>query len=261
MIPAAVITAWARERPWPNRAAIEQDLLLAGLITRIYTHPFLRDELVFRGGTCLHQLHLPAARRYSEDLDFVRRTHSGVGRVFDALRDVAADTGLEVRSTDTGVHPKVTLRTRAEHDPNIPLRIKIEINTHETSPALDLIRLPFTVGTAWYTGHAGVLTFQPPELVATKLRALYQRKKGRDLFDLWLALTELNLNPDTVLAAYHPYRPAGHTAAAAIDNLHLKLADTAFRTDLDPLVASWPDGYDIDTAAQLIEDKLLAHLV
>lgn len=112
MIPAAVITAWARERPWPNQAAIEQDLLLASLVNRIYTHPLLRNELVFRGGTCLHQLHLPTARRYSEDLDFVRRTHSGIGQVFDALREIAADTGLEVRHTSIGLHPKMTLRAR-----------------------------------------------------------------------------------------------------------------------------------------------------
>jgi len=40
-----------------------------------------------------------------------------------------------------------------------------------------------------------VLTFEPAELVATKLRALYQRRMGRDLFDLWLALTHIGLDP------------------------------------------------------------------
>ncbi len=34
-----------------------------------------------------------------------------------------------------------------------------------------------------------VTTFQQEELLATKVRALYQRRKGRDLFDLWLGLT------------------------------------------------------------------------
>lgn len=120
--------------------------------------------------------------------------------------------------------------------------------------------MPFNVDTAWYAGRADVLTFQPSELVATKLRALYQRKKGRDLFDLWLALTELTLDPDQILAAYHPYRPVGHTAATAIDNLNAKLTDTAFRTDLEPLLSTWPGGYDIDAAASLIREKLLSRL-
>jgi len=84
VIPAPSITAWAITRPWPSRMAIEQDLLLARTVIAIYDHPRLRDELVFRGGTCLNQVHLPAPRRYSEDLDFVRRTHSGIGVVLDA---------------------------------------------------------------------------------------------------------------------------------------------------------------------------------
>ena len=36
----------------------------------------------------------------------------------------------------------------------------------------------------WFTGAAKVLTYDLDELLGTKLRALYQRKKGRDLFDL-----------------------------------------------------------------------------
>ena len=56
MIPAPAITAWGLTRPWPTRASIEQDLILARLIVEIYHHPALRDELVFRGGTCLHQV-------------------------------------------------------------------------------------------------------------------------------------------------------------------------------------------------------------
>jgi predicted nucleotidyltransferase component of viral defense system len=68
VIPAASITAWGVGRPWPTRPAIEQDLLLARLIVAIYDHPRLRNELVFRGGTCLHQVHLDTPRRYSEDL-------------------------------------------------------------------------------------------------------------------------------------------------------------------------------------------------
>jgi predicted nucleotidyltransferase component of viral defense system len=35
-----------------------------------------------------------------------------------------------------------------------------------------------------------VPTFHPAELVATKIRGLYQRKKRRDLFDPWVALTD-----------------------------------------------------------------------
>ena len=72
MIPAAHITEWSNHAPWPTRDQIEQDLLLARLIVEISSHPILGKELVFRGGTCLHKLHLPEPLRYSEDLDNVR---------------------------------------------------------------------------------------------------------------------------------------------------------------------------------------------
>lgn len=84
MIPRAAIIEWGLTRPWPNQQAIEQDLLLARTIVEIYRHPLLSEELVFRGGTCLHQVVLPNPLRYSEDLDFVRTTNGGIG---PAVRD------------------------------------------------------------------------------------------------------------------------------------------------------------------------------
>lgn len=105
-----------------------------------------------------------------------------------------------------------------------------------------------------------MLTFQPAELVATKIRALYQRSKGRDLFDLWLALDHLGLEPDHILAAFGQYRPGGLTAARAQANLDRKLDDATFRHDLDPLVTPWPAGYDVHTAAELISTSLLGRL-
>jgi len=105
-----------------------------------------------------------------------------------------------------------------------------------------------------------VQTFQPTELVATKIRALYQRSKGRDLFDLWLALDHLHLDPKQILDAFAPYRPDGLSSALAITSLERKLTDTAFRADIEPLVDMIPDGYSIDGAAQLITDNLLFQL-
>lgn len=103
-------------------------------------------------------------------------------------------------------------------------------------------------------------TFQPEELIATKIRALYQRSKGRDLFDLWLALNELRLEPAAILAAFGPYRPVGLTAAQARENLTRKLNDQMFRQDLDPLVTVWPTGYNVETAADQVTEQLLDRL-
>lgn len=109
-------------------------------------------------------------------------------------------------------------------------------------------------------GSPSIRTFQPAELIATKLRALYQRSKGRDVFDLWLALTELGIPPDDIVTAFAPYRPDGLTAAKAEANLWAKLNDPKFRGDIDPLIAEPPTDYSIETAAELVIRKLHARL-
>ncbi|MCL2424653.1 MAG: nucleotidyl transferase AbiEii/AbiGii toxin family protein [Micrococcales bacterium] len=257
MIPRRHLAAWALTHPWPSPAQIEQDLLLTRAICEIANHPLLGEELMFRGGTAMHKLHLPEPLRYSEDLDYVRRTAGAIGPVLTALRALGDGLGFQTASR-VGAHPKVLWRTSS--DDGVPMRIKIEINTQERSPALPLICLPLAPDTTWWSGSAQVLTFQAAEMVATKIRALFQRSKGRDLFDLWLALTQMNLAPDAILAAFGPYHPEGMTARVAITNLERKVADHQFRTDLDLLLTRPPGDYNIDQAAIVVSDSLLSRL-
>ena len=256
MISAAHITRWAKNAPWPTREQVEQDLVLSRLIVEIARHPLLGDELVFRGGTCLHKLHLTTPRRYSEDLDYVRVTSSGIGPILDALRDVGGMLDLEARTKVTQ-HPKVQFRSA--FGSGAPMRIKVEINTYEISPARTLVHIPYVVDSPWWSGQADVQTFTSPELVATKLRALHQRRKGRDLFDLWLALTEMRLDPAEIIACFAPYRPDGYDRIAAEATLAEHLSHPGFRGDLATLTEV-PDEYDLDTAADLITAELLARL-
>jgi len=255
VIPSRLITAWSRFAPWLTEEQIEQDLVLSRLIVELANHPVLGEELVFRGGTCLHKLVLPTALRYSEDLDYVRATHGPIGPILDAIREIADRLGMDA-NTDVGSYPKVRLRAPFESGAGL-MRVKIEINTYETSPARPLRSAPYVVDSAWWSGAAEVLTFQPEELVATKLRALFQRKKGRDLFDLWLALTVLGLDPAEIVECFGPYRPDGYTAERARQGLEEHIADAGFRADLIPLMSDSPEGYDIDAAAALVADVLL----
>ena len=258
MIPAIAIEDWANTVSWPNPDQLEQDLTLARLIVEIANDPYLGDELVFRGGTCLHKLHLSPGLRYSEDLDYVRRSSGGIGELLAALRRVGERLAMLV-AIDLSKYPKVKLRAPFESG-NGTMRIKIEVNTYERSPSQLLVSVPFSVRSPWFAGTAEVQTFHPAELVSTKLRALYQRSKGRDLFDLWLALTRLGIPPDEILTSFAPYRPEKYTGPLAIANLKLKLQDNLFRRDLDALVANWPDDYDIEEAGALITRELLSHV-
>jgi len=119
------------------------------------------------------------------------------------------------------------------------------------------VRLPFGVVSPWFNGQSDILTFSSEELVATKIRALHQRRKGRDLFDLWLALTQMGLEPAEIVACFAPYRPEGYTREAALETFDGHVAHAGFRGDLSPMMVDVPAGYDIDDAAELIRTVLL----
>ena len=65
--------------------------------------------------------------------------------------------------------------------------------------------MPFEMENSWFSGKCEITTYCLNELLGTKLRALYQRKKGRDLFDLYVALSEASVNIDEILRCYRRY--------------------------------------------------------
>ena len=188
MINQREITQWSVGHPWPSSDQVEQDLLLSQAMCEIANEPLLGSELVLRGGTAFHKLFLPQPRRYSEDLDFVRMATGGIGDVMKRLTRLGQELGYKV-NTKMGMYPKVFWKFSFAS--GLPGKIKIEINTFERSPMLPLVPHEHEVASSYCMVKANIPTFQVEELIATKLRALYQRSKGRDLYDLWLALTEL----------------------------------------------------------------------
>ncbi len=257
MIGKSDIVRWGVTHPWQNENQVEQDLLLSRAMVEIANDPFLGSELVLRGGTAFHKLFLPQPYRYSEDLDFVRTTGGGIGDVMKRLTALGSELGFDVR-TRMGMYPKVIWRFAFAD--GVPGKIKLEINTFERSPVMGFSTRAHAVDSRFYTGAADIPTLQPEELAATKLRALYQRKKGRDLYDLWLALTVLGLDPEKVVAAYPAYRPEGVTGEDIAANLHAKLADQEFRNDVFAMMKTRAPAYDPDGAGALVVEELLSRV-
>jgi predicted nucleotidyltransferase component of viral defense system len=257
VITEADIAQWRTQVPWIDPDQVEQDLVLSRMIVEIANDALLGQELVFRGGSCFHKLWLDRPWRYSEDLDYVRTTAGGIGDILSALRSVGERVGFDRVTTDVGTHPKV--RLRSTFATGGPMTIKVEINTFERSPARPVLRRDYRVESPWFSGTAPVTTFDLSELIATKIRALFQRKKGRDLFDLWLAVRHAGVSVDDIAACFEPYRPDTWTASRALANLDAKLADPQFLRDLDALVNRRPDGYDVDDARSIVE-AVIAHI-
>lgn len=260
MIPSAHITQWGAGAPWPERQQIEQDLILSRLIVEIARHPLLGQDLAFRGGTCLHKLHLPSALRYSEDLDYTRMSDGPVGGHIDALRELVVAVGLTMKRTQQS-GPMVHVHAEAPATDGGNVLIKVEVRIDETTAYLPREQLHYAVRSRWFSGEADVSTFHVDELMGTKLRALYQRSKGRDLFDLWHVLTGLPVDDERIVWAFGEYMgAAAFTYPQLRRNLTDKLASGNFRDDLVGLVVHQPEGYDLEDAADLVMERLGRHM-
>ena len=119
--------------------------------------------------------------------------------------------------------------------PVVPIRLKIEINCVEHFNELGLVKMPFAVESHWFTGQCAITTYALNELLGTKLRALYQRKKGRDLFDLYVALTEAEVDTSEILQCYNRYMAFSvqqpPTYKQFVANMEAKMADPDFLGD------------------------------
>ena len=132
-------------------------------------------------------------------------------------------------------------RFPSEDAPPLQLRLKIEINSREHFAVFGFVNHPFAVSSRWFDGSCRIKTYALDELLGTKLRALYQRKKGRDLFDLAIALEQEIVNPERIVRAFLKYiEHSGHSVSRAQfeENLARKLADPQFYADIGPLLAS-----------------------
>lgn len=263
MIPQAYIDEWKVQAPWPSTAYIEQDLLISRTIVAIFTDEFLREHLAFRGGTALHKLYLQPAPRYSEDIDLVQVKSGPIGSIMQRLRKVV-DFFEEPRKTKVGGHgAKAFYRFTTEYE-QIRAKVKVEINGKEHFNVLPWVDFPFRIENTWFTGEASVRTYDINELLGTKLRALYQRSKGRDLFDLDYAHRHLALDCTKIIHCFREYitfstgkRPPSQ--AEFLLNLDEKENDPFFMSDMEAILRS-EVAYDPKTALAWIKEDILSKL-
>jgi predicted nucleotidyltransferase component of viral defense system len=241
MIPRDYITAWAAVAPWPSRRQVEQDLLISRALVEIFSDPYLRKELRFRGGTALNKLHFPHPLRYSEDIDLVRTTSGPINSLLNRLHDVLDSWLGTPRFDQSPVAPKLKYAVEAEdQDSTTPIRLKIEINTREREAFDRPVEISFGVKNPWYTGDALVPTFSREEMLATKLRALLQRNKGRDLLDLDHGLVVFEhldtLRIIIIFSQYLENSGVSISKAEAQQRMFQKLARPQIHVDLRPLL-------------------------
>ena len=260
MINREAIQQWNEVVPWQSAAMVEQDLIICKALVCIFSDEFLASQLAFRGGTAWHKLHLQPQPRYSEDIDLVQ-IHPGpikpilfrLGEVLDWMPD---------RVTKPKRYNNTMLfRMESEVPPVQPIHLKVEINCMEHFNVLGLEKVPYEMTNSWFSGQCNLTTYALDELVGTKLRALYQRKKGRDLFDLQMAIESGKLNVDRVLECYNRYMEfvvdKAPTYKQFVQNMELKLQDPEFMGDTDVLLRDGAGHFDPQYAWTLVKQTFV----
>lgn len=261
MIPRRYIEEWKEFAPWPENSQVEQDLVIERALVEIFSDPFLNENLAFRGGTALHKLFLKPQARYSEDIDLVQIKTGPIKPILVRLRECLSFLGTK-RNITTSIHNNtVEYRFETEIQPIIRMRLKIEINCREHFTVLGLQQVPFKVQNGWFSGECMINTYCIEELLGTKLRALYQRRKGRDLFDLDLALTKLDIDIPKLIQCYKEYinfsDGASPTSKMFIINMEEKMKDDEFRNDIFTILRPEVE-YDNDLAYKKISEEIIS---
>jgi len=263
MIPQRYITEWRQSVGWLENFQVEQDLIISRALVAIYSDSFLHERLAFRGGTALNKLYAKPPARYSEDIDLVQIKPTPIGEVLTHLRKALAFIeGAKVTIDRGEAMTTMHYRFLSEDAPPLKMKLKVEMNCREHLFVFGQKLVEFEILNTWFSGNAELVTYEPEELLGTKLRALYQRRKGRDLFDLWYALTKLEIEPEKIAQAFHKYTEASKTKICRKDfliNLETKMKDTDFRKDIVGLLSPHID-YNIDVAYELVVSMLIPHI-
>jgi len=263
--------------PWPSQIQVEQDLLLCRAMVALFEDAFLQGQIAMRGGTLLHKVHLAPPARYSEDIDLVVIGERPEGHIRKALNRVLsgvlgtpkqsawADLKLAIRNT---VKPSRVLRMTyaipSLMEPGTNLEVVVEANVTERKPHRPVVKIPFAFPFRDARVSTQVNGYDIHEMLGTKLRALFQRRRGRDLFDLYWALTLAKpaVVPAQIIESFQHYlKLEGSVARRAefVSLLDAHLADRGFCSDMSQLLRAGIT-YDPRQAGDQIKTKLLSLL-
>jgi predicted nucleotidyltransferase component of viral defense system len=179
---------------------VEKDYVLGWILGGIYSHPSLRMDWLFKGGTCLKKCYFETYR-FSEDLDFTLRNHDHLNQEFleTAFAEVADwiydQSGIELPGETIAVeiyeNPRGKQSVQGRLGYRGPLqrrgstpRIKLDLTDDERivlEPTWREVHHPYRD-----RPEEGIqaLCYCYEELFAEKIRALGERMRPRDLYDV-----------------------------------------------------------------------------
>lgn len=213
-----------------GKGVVEKDFLISTFFLLLafdkYFAPFV-ERAVFRGGTCIKKAYYPNETRFSEDLDFaslsidemksflralegLRGQDLGVTRITQARKTFEDSRGLDISLDYTSVLGQ-------------PNHITLNLSTSKNLRNANRRTIDVTPYFASFTPAVPVMDIE--EILAEKLRALLQRVKPRDVFDVWFLVTkkrvkiELKLLEEKLIRSYEAAPEAKKEFAAFYSHL------------------------------------------
>jgi len=181
---------------------IEKDYVLGWLLAGIHQHDDLRDNWVFKGGTCLKKCYFETYR-FSEDLDFTLRDRSHINADFlrETFTDIAEwiyeESGIEmpadqlkfeIYTNPRGIEScqgRVFYKGPATYSGKASMpRIKLDLSADEIVVD-DPIMLPVRHDYSDCPEDGiNIQSYSYAEVFSEKIRALKERTRPRDLYDV-----------------------------------------------------------------------------
>ncbi len=186
------------------KATIDKDWVLGHLLNAFYSFEDIRNSFVFKGGTCLKKCYFEDYR-FSEDLDFTLLDRGfPVNREFINRIIKIAEIKSEIKfflseineqfynDIPQGYEVKIKF-WGADHNPNStippPKRwqtfIKLDISFSEKILEKPVLKEIIHTYSDSESINQRIPCYSLVEIMAEKLRALIQRNRPRDIYDVW----------------------------------------------------------------------------
>ena len=184
-------------------SVVEKDYVLGWLLAGIYKHPELTDAWVFKGGTCLKKCYFETYR-FSEDLDFTLRDEAGLDEAFlrrvlsEVVEWVSDESGLTIPADQLAFDIYENPRGRRSCQGKVGYRgpvsptsgaggwpkIKLDLTADEALVLPAVRRAVFHPYSDGPEGGMWINSYAYEEAFGEKIRALGERTRPRDLYDV-----------------------------------------------------------------------------
>ena len=125
----------------------------------------------------------------------------------------------------------------------------------------------YNIDSNYFRGSTKIMAIHTEEMIGTKFRALYQRSKGRDLFDLFqvsktkvlFQVSKTKVDWSNIVSSFKKKLNIGASQKDFISNLEEKMKDQNFLTDMTPLLS---DGvkYNIEEAYEWFLQEIIPRM-